>query len=646
VSLDLAFRQAEVEVPFSPQLTFIHGQTGAGKSSITRIVDWCLGGNMDFTHALEDELVSAALFVEIGAHAVRISRDREDKSHVRLSWLADGDEPHNEVVPIQSQGGDWDPSEPETLSDHLFVLAGTTPLRVPQSRKRDDSNLQRLSFRDFLAFCYLPQEMLDVALFRFGDNVKARKSEDVMRALLGLFSERQQELQAESDALLRQSNSLKIQANEVTEFLDRLEIDDLAAVEENLRQASESLADLEERSRAQSDAALPPTHPQDDARRRSAELEQELIMQREGLSDIVESLERDRRLRAELITAQLKVERSNVAVEILSGVQFGHCPQCGNTVGPSNDPETCKLCHQGLGGTTSILPPDAAETDLQSRIDELATSIERHQVAQRKERRRLRELEARKAEEDDALVELLREGESKRIAAVRENARQVAVARNAVARYETASRLRSEVSRLLEESKRLTVERAPVIEQLKAENAALEEREQTRSLIAGAFKEALLAVRMPDIRAEDNVVIPDDLQPRLEPASGGSSYGFKNLGSSGMKTLFQCCYALALHRVAAEENLLLPGFLIIDTPTQNIDEQVDGEIFHGFFRYLYGLMEGSMNGVQVVLVDSEIEPPPESIELVDRKMLRNDPRYPRLVPYGPAGDSSEWDSEN
>jgi hypothetical protein len=139
VSLDLIFRRAEVEVPFSPRLTFIHGQTGAGKSSITRIVDWCLGGDMDFTPALNDELVSAALFVEVGDNAVRIGRDRQDKSHVRLSWLAEGpDEPHNEVVAIQGSGADWDASKPESLSDYLFVLAGTTPLRVPQSRKKAD----------------------------------------------------------------------------------------------------------------------------------------------------------------------------------------------------------------------------------------------------------------------------------------------------------------------------------------------------------------------------------------------------------------------------------------------------------------------------------------------------------------------------
>jgi hypothetical protein len=245
----------------------------------------------------------------------------------------------------------------------------------------------------------------------------------------------------------------------------------------------------------------------------------------------------------------------------------------------------------------------------------------------------LREREARRSELDTRLVVMLREYESKRLAAVREVERQVAAARRDVERLTAADRLRREVNRLREESKRLLGARAPVIEQLREENAALASREQYRDAIADAFHEALLAVRMPDVTRDDSVVITDKLQPRVEPASGRSSYGFQNVGSSGMKTLFQCCYALALHRVAAEHGLLLPRFLIIDTPTQHVDERVDSEIFHGFFRYLYQLLDGPMSSVQVVLIDSDFEPPPAGIGVIDRLMLRDDLAHPRLVPY-------------
>jgi hypothetical protein len=633
VSLELIFKDALVVVPFSPQLTFIHGQVGTGKSSIARLVDWCLGDDMDLTPALEDELISAGLVLEVGEHRTLVVRDREDKSHVRLSWAREDEDPHNEIVPLQSSGGDWDPTEPETLGDYLFVLAGVTPLRVPKSRQSEDTTLQRLSFRDFLAFCYLPQENLNVALMRFGEPFKGRKSEDVMRAILGLYSERQQQLQAGSEALLRNSNQLRTQAEEVTAFLDRLEIDGLSDIEAQLAGARQELARAEQARAAAARDQLPATHPSDALRRQLRSLEAEIERRRDAVGDIDERLERDQRLRAELITAQLKLDRSMVSVEVLSGVQYGHCPQCGSTLGPSTDPAACRLCRSALAENASPLPPEASQSDLQSRIDELAESLDRHRVARAREARHLREREARKAGQDTALAAMLRDYESKRLASAREAERRLAVARGAVERFTTANRLRSEVKRLREESGRLLVERAPIIDELKTENAKLAEQERYRDEIAKAFHEALLAVGMPDITPQDTVVITDKLQPRVEPASGRSPYGFKNVGSSGMKTLFQCCYALALHRVAAEHDLLLPRFLIIDTPTQNVDERVDSEIFHSFFRYLYELLQGSMASAQVVLIDSELEAPPEGIEMVDRLMLRHDPAHPRLVPY-------------
>ncbi len=220
----------------------------------------------------------------------------------------------------------------------------------------------------------------------------------------------------------------------------------------------------------------------------------------------------------------------------------------------------------------------------------------------------------------------------------------MAVARSEVERYQSASLLRSEVARLSAESRRLATERGPILDELATETAALEEREETRGKIAEVFKQALLDVKMPDVLPEDSVTITDDLVPQIDRARGGKPYGFKGL-SSGMRTLFQCCYALAIHRVAAEENLLLPRFLIIDTPTQNIDEHVDGEIFHGFFRYLYMLMNGPMKGVQVVLIDNQFEPVPEGLGLEARLMLRDDPEHPRLVPYAPVDDPSKWDAQ-
>jgi hypothetical protein len=633
-SLEITFKDARVIIPFSPQLTFIHGQVGTGKSSIARLADWCLGDDeTEFTPALEDELIAAVLRLEVGDHDVRIARDREDKSHVVLSWSRPGEAPHNEVVPLQASGGDRDPAVAETLSDHLFVLADLTPLRVPRSRKAADSPLQRLSFRDFLAFCYLPQETLNVSLMRFGTAFQGPKSADVMRAMLGLYSEHQQQLQVQSASLLRRSNLLTAEAAQISTFLDRMGVEGSTDVERDMAAAQTEVRKAEEARAALAADRLPATHPSEKLRAELRALERELAERQTALVDTDERIARDDRLRAELITAQLKLDRSTVAVEVLSDVRYAHCPQCGSTVAPAEDPSTCHLCHNHFPAASSPLPLEASESDLQLRVDELAEALERHRLARAREARKLRARETARRELDAQLAQTLRAYESTRLAAVRDIERRLATAQGDVKRLSSVSRLRSEVKRLHEESGRLLGQRKPVQEELKTENERLAEHERYRELIAAAFREALLEVGMPTIGPNDRVVITNKLVPRIEPASGRAAYEFKNLGSSGMKTLFQCCYALALHRVAVEQDLLLPRFLIIDTPTQHVDERVDEKLIRGFFRYLYKLLDGPMRSVQIILIDSVLEQPPGNIKLAARKMRLDDPAYPPLVPY-------------
>ncbi|GAI65601.1 unnamed protein product, partial [marine sediment metagenome] len=62
-------------------------------------------------------------------------------------------------------------------------------------------------------------------------------------------------------------------------------------------------------------------------------------------------------------------------------------------------------------------------------------------------------------------------------------------------------------------------------------------------------------------------------------------WNFYNAGSGGKKTLFNVCYSIAIHLVAANNNLPLPSFLIIDTPMKNIGEDVNKNIFENFYNH-------------------------------------------------------------
>jgi hypothetical protein len=117
---------------------------------------------------------------------------------------------------------------------------------------------------------------------------------------------------------------------------------------------------------------------------------------------------------------------------------------------------------------------------------------------------------------------------------------------------------------------------------------------------------------------------------------------FSNLGSGGKKTLFKCCFAIAMHRLAVELNALLPTFLIIDSPMKNISERENREQFEGFFEMLYDLSNTELKGTQCILIDKELCSPTEDYEpsFTERHMKPNkrahDPKenlYPPLIRY-------------
>lgn len=59
--LTLNCHQGTVTVPFSEQITYIHGQISTGKSTIARLIDFCLGADLVKTTAVNQELDSVQL---------------------------------------------------------------------------------------------------------------------------------------------------------------------------------------------------------------------------------------------------------------------------------------------------------------------------------------------------------------------------------------------------------------------------------------------------------------------------------------------------------------------------------------------------------------------------------------------------------
>ena len=146
------------------------------------------------------------------------------------------------------------------------------------------------------------------------------------------------------------------------------------------------------------------------------------------------------------------------------------------------------------------------------------------------------------------------------------------------------------------------------------------------------------------MRAEVPGVPPDDVQiPKTDffpvlysdSVDGVTETSFTTLSSGGKKTLFKCCFAVAIHRLATKLGAPLPSLLIIDSPMKNISERENRQQFHSFYDMLYELSAGELKGTQIILIDKEFAAPGKSIDVTirQRHMTPNDPDYPPLIPY-------------
>ena len=213
------------------------------------------------------------------------------------------------------------------------------------------------------------------------------------------------------------------------------------------------------------------------------------------------------------------------------------------------------------------------------------------------------------------------------LAQSRELERQIATLEERKRGLEKTAKLPQAIANLQSEAAVLKAKEDQSAEQLLAETRKLTDAEQHVRQIEEAYLEILLRVGVPGISEQDRVSINRRTWiPQIEPLDG-DPYTFYDAGSGGKKTLLNACYALAVHKIAAEQNLPLPSFLMIDSPMKNIGEDVNENIFRAFYKCLYDLASGSLTGTQFIIVDKEyFEPDPcINIQISDRFMSPNNP---------------------
>jgi len=621
-------------------VSYFYGKIGSGKSTIAHLIDYCFGGDLVDTPAIQDEFIAATLYLRVGDTKVELSRERGSASVQGVWDCQDGQ--HQILLPTGSASA---PVIPDTtvanLSDFLFFVGGVTPPRVRRSREREDSDLKRLSFRNMYWYCYLDQDEIDSSFFHLGrsaDQYKRLDSRNVLRFIVGVHQEEVAELEMKLDEVRRGRQRLqeaaKVLEQTITESGFSTEIEIQARrqqLDQEREKTQQRLSAFREGQRKVEEHAV------DELRHRGQDLAAHLEAIERAIQEIDHALKADQRHLNEILNLSTKVQRVAAARAILRGVEFERCPRCAQSL-PGHEAEVCRVCAQ--------LEPSPGESqdqvnqtrvDLVDRKKELEEIIDAQKAHGTRLHLKLKALQEEKKEVDRRLNEAMQEYDSAYLSTILEDERMLAEIQQEFRYLEKLSVLPEKVAALKDKSAEAAGEEVRYRELLKDARQRAEADLNNLDRLRNLFLDCLLRARIPGFSSGNEVKIdPPNFVPEVIGRSGElATSTFDNLSSGGMKTLFKCCFALSVHRLVAEVGGILPTLLIIDSPMKNISERENRSQFEGFYELVYDLALGELEGTQFILIDKELCPPSQGFgrNFLSRHMTTDEEAAPPLISY-------------
>lgn len=637
-TLKLNCRKSEEIVDLSAQISFFHGRLSAGKSTIARLIDFCLGASLETTTAIQQEMVSAQLTLTIGSNDVLIERNKGE-NFLQVSWAAHGESPNSVLVAAKGDGAPVIQDNVRNLSDLIFYLLDIPIIKVRKRTDDAESSLIRLSFRDINVFCYLPQEDLDSSFFLLQVPIRREKSKDVLNYVLGFFSDRLNELGIEYDQVASEQRTKEMSARRITEFLAQFEFGSEADIDSELASISNQISEIDKVLNAGRAEFLSDTHFADEKRQSLIALSNTLAEAQEALTDVVRRLDEQKELKAELITMKFKTARADSARNVLAGARFAACPNCGQPISSHRRQHEldCYLCLQPPKALDPELTVDIVRTDLDARIQEIDGYLRRQERSKSELERQVAQMRQSKKVLDGELSELLASYETDRLSRTRDADRQRATLTERQSFLERLRQLPDAVRKMADEAEALKASLERLAREIEHEKLRLTDADANFKLLEDFFLEAIVEIGLPGVSSSDKVRINRRtlLIEILPNGDEALAYSFFNAGSGGKKVLITICFALALHRTAAVRNLPLPTYLIIDSPTKNITPDINPKLVADFYTYVYRLCTTDLSDTQIIIVDQTLVEPDSDLELTfNHRLLQSGDRdNPPLISY-------------
>ena len=636
-NLQLLCKESTEEVKFGHHISFFHGEMGAGKSTIAEMINYCLGGKLVKTPAVTSEVISVRLLVQIGDTEVLFERTLNTTSSLVASWKND-EEVGRLDLPLAAGNDPIYGDDVFNFSDFVLRALNVPILKVKKKKDDPDSDMHRVSLRDFWIFSYLDQKHLDSSFFVLDQPFRAEKSKDVLKYILGLHSDRLNTLQGILSETRQKQRTLKEAADQIYDFLSRYDFNSEVEIDMQLDVVNTEAEVLEIEREQQSQTQSDTQTVSDLDRREYDRLIKNYNTKLEAIGEINGRIKEQDSLIAEFVSMKFKAARSSLATDILQTSDFIACPSCGTDVEKSQDSACCKLCKSPLSEAPGELSSQRAviEQDLDDRIRDLKLSLQRLRRSLDRQTRTLNKI-------SDARLDIQRRIDASRSAIESEYMQRARKLESKLGELNERRRFLSRVRKMpaeIEERRaaadKLGLKISETQREIEKEESRFKTGRDNAVKLSSNFKKILMAIHFPGLSETDKISI--NLRtwlPYVYP-NGDSDRGwtFEDAGSGGKMVLFKMCFSLALHLTAAQKDLPIPKIIVIDSPMKNITPDINPDIFEHFYKELYRLLSNELSDWQCVIVDQTFCPF-EGFEdgTVKRKLTKSDPEYPPLISY-------------
>lgn len=638
-TLTLYCNKSTEVINFNERLSYFHGKIGSGKSTILRLINYCFGEEFEKPPAIQSEGISVQLECLIGDYDTLLERNLSKNNEVRITWRKDNEiesllvKTTKQDIPIYS-------NNIYSYSDLLFYLMGSEPIKFKRSRREKDSPLITMTFRNLMWYCYLEQDEIDTSFYSLDEIYKKEHSQNVMRFIFGDHSEKINEIEVILAELREKRLTNNSTVEKLKQFLEQYGYDTVEKIDQEINKIENTLSNLNEERKYIRKEIIPQDNVIEELKNDLRKKEIIITEKINQINDLESRISNYKSLKFDYINSKYKINKSSSAFIVLTKSHFEICPKCGNDLDEIIDDGICPLCkkpYKVYNEKEYIRNVESIRTELDEKIDELDEMINRHIKVLEISKNELISINREKKALETELAMQMENYDSIYLSKALQIEKEISKYEEKIRNYENIKMLPINISNINKETDEIIIKEKEYTRLYEEERQKLLHVDEYIHELESIFLSTLIKTGFPGIYPNDEVEISRKTwMPTIHSNELGTvTWTFYGVGSGGKKTLFNACYAIAVHIIAEKYNLKLPNILMIDTPMKNIPEDTNKDIFISFYSHLYDLVTNELSQTQIIIVDKEFFPPPESYQydVLHRYMTSSDKDNPGLISY-------------